>query len=60
MENFQKEICIQIDFNNPLKVCFSNKKYLMTIQTRPTQIIFFIENPVFTDFKDYWCTKSIT
>ena len=24
--------------NNPLKVCFSNKKYLIIIQTRPTQI----------------------
>ena len=46
-------ICISITFNNPLKVCFSNKKYLITIQTRPTQIvisIFLIEKPVFNRF----------
>ena len=27
-------------FNNPSKVCFSNKKYPITIQTSPTQIVF--------------------
>ena len=40
-------------FNNQLKVCFSNKTYLITIQTRLTQIvirIFLIENPVFNEF----------
>jgi hypothetical protein len=31
--------CILKTFNNPLKVCFSNKKYLITIQTPPTQIV---------------------
>ena len=30
---------ILITFNNPLKTCFSNNKYLNTIQTRPTQIV---------------------
>ena len=35
----QKIFCIPITFNNPLKVCFSNKKYPITIQTRPTQIV---------------------
>ena len=42
-------ICISINFNNPLKVCLSNKKYLITIQTCPTPIvksIFLIEKPV--------------
>ena len=29
--------CIPITFNNPLKACISNKKYLITIQKRPTQ-----------------------
>ena len=45
-----KTFCISITFNNPLKVYFSNKKYLITIQTRPTPIlksIFLIENPFF-------------
>ena len=28
-----------ISFNNPLKACFSNKKNLTIIQTRPTQIL---------------------
>ena len=48
-----KYICISITFNNPLKVYFSSKKYLITIQTRPTQIvisIFLIEKPVFNRF----------
>ena len=29
---------IPITFNNPLKVCFSNKKYPFTIQTRLIEI----------------------
>ena len=28
-----------ITFNNPLKACLSNKKYSITIQTRPTQLV---------------------
>ena len=42
----QYSFCIPINFNNLLKACFSNKKYLITIQTPPTQIemiIFLIE-----------------
>ena len=40
-------ICIPIiTFNNPLKVCFSNKKYPITIQTRLT----LIEKLVLIDF----------
>ena len=31
--------CILMTFNNPLKVCFMKKKYLITIQTPPTQIV---------------------
>ena len=31
--------CIPITFNNQLKVCFLNKKYPITIQTRPRQIV---------------------
>ena len=45
--------CISVTFNNPLKVYFSSKKYLTTIQTRPTQIvlsIFLIEKTVFNRF----------
>ena len=41
---------------------FSNKKHLITIQTRPTQIVkvyFLLKNRFLTDFKDYWSTKSI-
>ena len=41
-----KCICIPITFNNQLKACLSNKKYIINIQTRPTQSIFFIENPI--------------
>ena len=46
-------ICIPITFNNPLKVYFSNKTYLITIQTRLTQIVkicFFFKNRFLTDF----------
>ena len=32
-------VYLPITFNNPLKACFSNKKYLITILTRPTQIV---------------------
>ena len=45
--------CIPITFNNPLKVCFSNKKYTITTQTRPTQIVkvyFLVKNQVLKDF----------
>ena len=35
----QKDIKSIIPFNNPLKVYFSHKKYPITIQTRPTQIV---------------------
>jgi hypothetical protein len=45
----RNKVCIPITFNNPLKVCLSDKKY--TTQTRPTQIvkvhIFLIEKPGF-------------
>ena len=52
-----------ITFNNPLKVCFSNQKYIITTQTRPTQIVkvyFLLKNRVLTVFQDYWCTNLIT
>ena len=45
----KKHICIQITFNNPLKVCFSNKNYTIKTQTRPTQIVkvyFLLKNRV--------------
>ena len=32
-------VCAPITFNNPVKVCFSNKKYLITIHKLPTQIV---------------------
>ena len=37
---------------SPLKVCFSDRKYLITIQTRPAQIvkIYLNEKPVFNEF----------
>ena len=44
--------CITLTFKNSLKACFS-KKYLITIQTRPTQIrisILLIEKAVFNGF----------
>ena len=44
---------IPITFNNPLKACFSNRKFILTIQTRPTQIvigIFLIEKSGFNGF----------
>ena len=54
-KQFIKEnlICIPITFNNPFKVCFSNKKCTITTQTRLTQIIkvyFLLKNQVLTDF----------
>ena len=44
---------IPITFNNPLKVCFSNKKYNIITHTRPTQIekaYFLLKNRVLTNF----------
>jgi hypothetical protein len=44
---------IQITFHNPIKTCFSNKKYAVAIQTRPTKIknsIFLIDYLVLTGF----------
>ena len=35
----KKPFCVPINFDNPLKACFSNKKYPVTIQTRPAQIL---------------------
>ena len=32
-------LCLLITFNNPIKSCFSNKKYPITIQTRQTKIV---------------------
>ena len=49
----KKSICIPIMFDNPLKVYFFNKKYLITIQTRLTQIAkvyFLLNNQFLTDF----------
>ena len=37
----KNEICIPIIYNNPLIECFSNNKYMITILTRPTQIVYF-------------------
>ena len=42
-----------ITFINPLKVCFSNKKYPIIIQTQPTQIVkeyFSLKKMVFDRF----------
>ena len=43
-------LCIPITSNNPSKLCFLNKNYLITIQTPMTPIVinrFLIENPFF-------------
>ena len=54
-----KHICnaiqagVPITLNNPSKASFSNKKYPITIQTRPTQIVkvyFLLKNLFLTDF----------
>ena len=54
---FLYKICIPMTFNNTLKVCFLDKKYLITINTRPTQIVKvylkIFRNLFSTDFKDY-------
>ena len=46
-----KYFCIPITFHNPLKVCFTFNKYLITILTRPKQIgkLYFFKKPVLTD-----------
>ena len=44
---------IPITINIPIKVCFSNKKYNVSIKTSMTYIgksIFLIENQVLSDF----------
>ena len=46
-------MCIPITFSNTLKACFLNKKYLLTIQTFPTQIVkvyFLLKNHILSDF----------
>ena len=56
-------LCIPITLNNPLKACFLNKKYPITTQTRPTQIVkvnFLLKTWFLTNFKDYYFTKLIT
>ena len=53
-------ICIPITLNNPLKVCFSNKKNTITTHKRTTHVVelyFLVKNRVLTVFKDYWCTN---
>ena len=40
---FNDIFCILMTFHNPIKASFSNKKYKVLMQTRPTQI----ENSVF-------------
>ena len=55
----KNKICIPITFNSCIKSLFSNKKYLITIQTRTTQILkvyLLLKNRI---SKDCWCTKSI-
>ena len=45
-------IITPITFNNPLKDCFSDKKYTVTTQVHPTQIVkvyFLLKNRVLTD-----------
>ena len=45
----QNPIVYQKTFHNHIKACFSNKKYSIAIQTRPTQIvnsIFLMEKPL--------------
>ena len=52
--------CSTITFNNHLKVCFSNKKYIVLMQTRLIQI----ESNLFRIFniilKGYRCANLIT
>ena len=53
IKRFINYIFMPITFNNPLKVCFSNKKYPIAIQTSPTQIVkvyFLLENRFLTDY----------
>ena len=48
-------ICVPIIFNNPIKSCFLNKKYPVTIKTREIQNvnrIFIIETPVLIRVKN--------
>ena len=57
---FYELICIQITFNNSLKVYFSNKKNTVTSQTRLIQIVkvyFLLKTGVKRIFKDFWCTN---
>ena len=46
-------VLYKITFNNPLKVCFSNKKYTITTKTRPSQIVkvyLLLKKPGFNGF----------
>jgi hypothetical protein len=51
------------EYQKPIKVCFSKKKYLLAIPKPPTQIVirnFLIinDNRFLGSFKDYWRTKT--
>ena len=49
----RNKVYIPITFNNPLKVCFKNKKNTITTQTRPTHIVkvlFLMEKSGFNGF----------
>ena len=58
----KSNFCIFTNFDNPIKACFSIKKYLVSIETRPTQIansIFLIESPVLSGFLGLFCSQKI-
>ena len=60
MNTVKKHLCIPITFNNLLKACFSNKKYIhITIKPRPTQIVkvFLIEKSVINEFYRLYVNK---
>ena len=44
---FYNNFCVTITFNNPLKVCFSNKQYPITTQTPQIVKVYFLFKIVF-------------
>ena len=65
MNNIMQKIInkqLSLYTNNPLKVCFSNKKYTITTQTQPTQIVkvyFSLKTGFKQIFKNYLRTNLV-
>jgi hypothetical protein len=53
MQKYSRFFCIPITLDNPIKACFSSKKYIVSIKKRIRQIenkVFLAEKTIFIGF----------